>query len=178
MNIHEARIYVGTYRKYNEGSIEGDWLDVADYSDKDEFMEAARELHADEEDPELMFQDYENIPGSLAGESFIKEELWELIDATRDWDSDRLDALFIYFNDQGADDMGADAIPDFEEAYLGHFDGDNPIKEYAYQFIDECYDLDKMMGNLSSYFDYDAYARDLRLGGDVWESEGHVFRNN
>lgn len=54
-NISEARIYVGTYAKYNEGSIFGKWLDLSDYSDSEEFYEACRELHKDEEDPELMF---------------------------------------------------------------------------------------------------------------------------
>ena len=55
-NISEARIYVGTYAKYNDGSIEGKWLDLSDYSDKEEFYEACRELHKDEEDPESEYQ--------------------------------------------------------------------------------------------------------------------------
>ena len=52
-------VYCGTYRKYNEGSIDGAWLDLASFKDYDEFMEVCRLLHRDEEDPELMFQDYE-----------------------------------------------------------------------------------------------------------------------
>ncbi|MNL78164.1 Antirestriction protein (ArdA) [compost metagenome] len=62
IDINEARIYVGTYAKYNDGSIAGGWLDLSDYSNKDEFYQACTQLHADEEDPEFMFQDYENIP--------------------------------------------------------------------------------------------------------------------
>ncbi len=68
-NISEARIYVGTYAKYNEGSIFGKWLDLSDYSDKDEFYETCRELHKDEEDPELMFQDWEYILRSYRGKA-------------------------------------------------------------------------------------------------------------
>jgi len=70
------RIYVGTYAKYNSGSIAGKWLDLEDYSDKEAFLEACAELHKDE-------------------------------------------------------------IPE----------------------------------NLRSYFDYEAYARDMKLGGDVWTAE-------
>ena len=47
-SLSEARIYVGTYAKYNDGSIEGKWFDLSDFSDKDEFYEACKELHADE----------------------------------------------------------------------------------------------------------------------------------
>lgn len=62
IDIQEAQIYVGTYAKYNEGSLFGKWMQLSDYSDLDEFIEACKELHKDEEDPEFMFQDWEEIP--------------------------------------------------------------------------------------------------------------------
>ena len=43
--LSEAKVYVGTYAKYNNGSLFGAWLDLSDYSDKEEFYEACRELH-------------------------------------------------------------------------------------------------------------------------------------
>lgn len=73
-------IYVGTYAKYNNGSIEGQWLDLTKYSDYDEFMEACKELHADEADPEFMFQDYEGIPEAFISESHIDENFWEFME--------------------------------------------------------------------------------------------------
>lgn len=57
-----ARLYVGTYAKYNADSLGGGWLDLSDYSDRDEFLGACRDLHKDESDPELMFQDFEGFP--------------------------------------------------------------------------------------------------------------------
>ena len=68
VTLSEARVYVGTYARYNNGSLFGKWLDLSDYSDKDEFLEACRKLHKDEQDPEYMFQDYENIPEALISE--------------------------------------------------------------------------------------------------------------
>ena len=49
-NPHKLKntVYVGTYNKYNNGSLFGKWLDLSDYPDKDEFLEACRELHEDE----------------------------------------------------------------------------------------------------------------------------------
>ena len=69
--LSEASVYVGTYGKYNNGSLFGAWLDLSDYADKEEFYEACRELHKDEEDAEFMFQDYENIPENLISESHL-----------------------------------------------------------------------------------------------------------
>ena len=40
VTLSEARVYVGTYARYNNGSLFGKWLDLSDYSDKDEFLEA------------------------------------------------------------------------------------------------------------------------------------------
>lgn len=57
--LDDVKIYVGTYAKYNSGSLFGEWLTLSDYSDLGEFYNACRELHADEEDPEFMFQDFE-----------------------------------------------------------------------------------------------------------------------
>ncbi|OWP74659.1 antirestriction protein ArdA [Flavobacterium oreochromis] len=48
-------IYISTYQKYNEGSLFGKWFELSDYADYDDFLEAIKELHKDEEDPEFMF---------------------------------------------------------------------------------------------------------------------------
>ena len=82
--LSAASVYVGTYGKYNNGSLSGAWLDLSDYSDKEEFYEACRELHKDEEDAEYMFQDWENVPESLIGESWISENFFALRDAVED----------------------------------------------------------------------------------------------
>ena len=42
VTLSEARVYVGTYNKYNNGSLFGKWLDLSDYSDKDEFFGSVR----------------------------------------------------------------------------------------------------------------------------------------
>ena len=63
------------------------------------------------------------------------------------------------------------AIEALENDYPQLFDGTSV--EYAEELIDDCYDLEKTMGNLASYFDYEKFARDLILGGDIayWESQ-------
>ncbi|MBE6314153.1 MAG: antirestriction protein ArdA [Bacteroidales bacterium] len=47
-------------------------------------------------------------------------------------------------------------------------------RQFARHIVDECYDLDKMLGNLSYYFDYDAFARDLFMCNYHFDN-GYVF---
>jgi len=55
-------LYCGTYGKYNNGDLSGLWVDLSTFDDYDDFINFCKAYHADEYDPELMFQDYENFP--------------------------------------------------------------------------------------------------------------------
>ena len=57
----EPSVYVGTYGKYNDGSLCGLWIDLSSFDDYDEFINFCKAIHADEDDPELMAQDYEGF---------------------------------------------------------------------------------------------------------------------
>lgn len=77
------KLYVGTYAKYNSGSLAGAWLDLDKFKDADEFERACRRLHRDERTPEFMFQDVETDPGcdwqeGLYSESSIPRDYWAL----------------------------------------------------------------------------------------------------
>jgi len=80
---HETiRVFVETYRKYNECRLAGRWLTLNDYKTPQEFWAACRRVHADERDPEFMFPDYEvpDFLGGLVTESYIDTEaIWEYL---------------------------------------------------------------------------------------------------
>lgn len=122
------RIYVGTYAKYTSGSIAGKWLDLEDYSDRDEFLEACAELHKDESDPELMFQDYEGFPAAWYSESSAPPDiLWEWIGL----DESERAAFAVY-----ADHMGGDVdIDGFRDAYQGCWTSE---ADFAQHMAEEC----------------------------------------
>ncbi len=173
-NLSEARIYVGTYAKYNEGSIFGKWMDLSDYSDSEEFYDACRELHSDEEDPELMFQDWENIPDSLIGESWLAENIFEIIEAIDNLSETQQEAFGVWLNftssDIASEDID-DLISSFEDDYQGEYSSE---EDYAYEVIEECYDLPEFA---KTYFDYEKFASDLFVG-DYWYEDGFVFRRS
>ncbi len=156
-------VYCGTYGKYNDGSIFGMWIDLTTFDDYEEFIEFCQRLHADEEDPELMFQDYECFPSSWYSESCFDEVTFENIKMYGEADDkDAIDAYLECFN--------TDSLEGFEDKFMGEWDSE---KAFAEHIIDECYDLSSM-GILANYFDYDAFARDLFLTEYTFY-RGYVF---
>lgn len=156
-----AKIYVGTYAKYNNGSIEGKWLDLEDYSDKEEFYEACAELHEDEEDPEFMFQDYEECLG-MVSESFIDEKIFELLQSDHD-----IEAIEAYMYCYGEWDEQR-----FEDAYVGEWKDD---EDFAYDQAEQMGDIEKDVRWPYTCIDWASAARDLMW--DYTEHNGHYFRN-
>lgn len=118
-------IYVGTYAKYNEGSIEGKWLNLEDYASKDAFYEAAKELHKDEEDPELMFQDFEGFPRRYYSESSLPDALWDWLEL----DADDRELLEVYIDEVNDNDATIDQARD---AFMGKYDSE---EDWAQELI-------------------------------------------
>jgi antirestriction protein len=157
------KIYVGTYAKYNNGSIAGAWLDLDDYNDAEDFIDACKELHKDEIDPELMFQDFDDIHKNYCNECIDMQEVYHYANACNDDIKDVIDA--------GLDcEIPLDSIMD---AYIGSYDSDSA---FAYQmafdmgYID---DMEKVSPRLTNAIDWHKAARELMF--DNVESNGHYF---
>ena len=148
------RIYVGTYAKYNDGSIDGEWIDLSRFDTYDEFVDYCRELHKDEKDPEFMVQDYENFPRKWYHESGLPTESeFDKINEYYLMDDTDKDAYEAYVNYTDNDD-----IDDFHEAYQGQF---NSASDFAYDLVDSLGWDGIGSDNIDMYFDYDAFGRDL-----------------
>jgi len=127
----EARLYVGTYHKYNCGSIKGAWIDL-DGHDKETFYAACHELHADESDPEFMFQDFEGFPESFYSESGCDDALWEWLELD---DNDK-QTLAMYMEATGQDGT----IEQARDAFHGTADSG---ADFAENMAEECGDVPK-----------------------------------
>jgi antirestriction protein len=171
----EAKLYVGTYGKYNAGRLMGKWLDLTQYSDKEEFYEACKEVHKTEHDPEYMFQDKEGLlyqmPKSWLSESHISDEVFEFMEAFEN-DADKGEAFLNWVKHSGYQGDFSYLITKFEEAYEGEYESEKAYTEYL---VEEMGIL-KAMGNYYYYFDYAAYARDLFMT-DYMYLDGVVYRN-
>ena len=101
LTILDAAVYCGTYKKYNEGSLDGGWLYLGRYQNAAAFLEACKKLHADESAPEFMYQDSEYLPDEFYSESCIYPEVFEVIQAIKQMNTDK-QAAFADFCERGA----------------------------------------------------------------------------
>jgi len=164
--------YISTFKKYNDGNLYGRWLRLEDYDSKEKFLKAAVSIHKDECDPELMFQDYEDIPKSLIGESWISENLWKLMEL----EENEKEPFMIYVENLGCDLDDFNKIhEDFQECYAGNWDEmwSDTRRNFAENLFDEIYEVPE---NIQHYIDYEKFTNDLFMS-DYWEVDGHVFRN-
>ena len=151
-----ARVYVGTYAKYNNCSIEGAWLDLEDYKDKFEFEAACEELHGSGEH-EFMFQDHEGIPAKFISESYLSGDVWDEWICLADGDKELLTVYLDNVNRDGS-------LTEAQESFQGKFKSES---DWASEYWESTGLLQTIPESLQSYINYEAYARDARLGGDV-----------
>ena len=161
-------LYCGTYGKYNSGNLRGMWVDVSTFDNYEDFISFCYAIHADENDPELMYQDFANIPDSLYHESMGEEEfnnLLEYCELCDDYSVEAVDDFLEIFRPEDLDNM--------QDAYVGEYDSK---EDFAREIVSDCYDIEKMMGDLARYFDYEAFARDLFMCDYRFGSHGTVLR--
>lgn len=159
-----ASVYVGTYHKYNCGSLKGAWVNLESFNDAEELMEFLNRLHADEQEPELMMQDYMNFPRKFYSESMNEydfEKLYEWINLSED----EREMCEEYW-DEIDDSASIESITD-NHIYSGN----------ANDFFDEMADEELSMCNAPQYlidcFDYEKWHGLLLWNYDV--TSNHVF---
>lgn len=159
-----AQVYVGTYAKYNNGSLYGKWIDLTDYSDSEEFYQACKELHADEADPEFMFQDT-NFDTELDAfcEKFVSEyriepELWKAFELDEE-EVSKVSAIWDEYNDSLSI---SEALEKARDAYCGHY---SSLEEYVIGWLDEIlrgYGLpEKLRDDIVWRYDSESMAEEL-----------------
>ena len=161
-------LYCGTYGKYNEGNLGGMWVDLSTFDYYEEFEAFCFAIHADEADPEIMFQDFDNMPDCLYNESMCEAEfnnLLEYCELCDDYSVEAVDDFLEIFRPEDLDNM--------QDAYVGEYESK---EDFAREMVNDCYDIENMMGSLADYFDYEAFARDLFMCDYHFGSHGTVLR--
>ena len=161
-------LYCGTYGKYNSGNLSGMWLNVSTFDDYEDFLNFCYAIHADERDPELMYQDFENMPDSLYHESMGEKEFNKIEEYCELCDDYGVSAVYDFLEFYSPEDLDM-----MHDSYAGVYDSE---EDFAREIVNDRCDLEKMMGDLSYYFNYEALARDLFLGDYHFGSHGTVLR--
>lgn len=158
----------GTYGKYNSGNLRSMWVDLSTFESYEDFENFCLAIHADEDDPELTYQDYENMPRSLYHEIIGEEEFNNIVKYCEMGGDYNVYAVEDFLEFYSPDDLGM-----MYDAYVGVYDSK---EDFAREIVNDCSDLDKMMGSLACYFDYEALARDLFISDYHFGSHGTVLR--
>ena len=172
----EPSVYVGTYGKYNDGSLCGLWIDLSSFNSYEDFIEFCQAIHADEEDPELMAQDYEGFPRQWYNEGFMSEDdfdhILEYSDMCDKHGQEAVDDYMEFHDELDNFEVIAKRLT-CQEPYCGEWDSE---EDFARHIVEECYDLERSMGDLARYFDYEAFGRELFMYDYSMGANNHVFR--
>lgn len=149
-------IYVADLADYNAGMLRGRWIEIDEHTEVEDIWQAIREMLAEKGHEEWAVHDYNNLPSSELGEWPCLEQVIEVARAVRERGYALVAGYLAW--------AGLDELSDLDDRFLGIYES---VEDYAYEFVNDCYDLEKALGNLAVYFDYAAFARDLDLNGDI-----------
>lgn len=115
------RVYVGTWGKYNDGSLHGKWVDLSNFATPQEFKNYChKNLHADERDAELMFQDVEGpawVHSVINEYGMNYEMVWGWL-ALDDYEKPVVDGYIELYGIDGFDDFD-DLVTSAQDTYIG-----------------------------------------------------------
>ena len=164
LNLHteikdnNACVYVGTYHKYNCGSLDGAWVDLESFNDEEELMEFLYRLHADEAEPEFMVQDYMNFPRRFYSESMNEHDFAELYE----WlnlDEEEREMCEEYWEEI---DKSA-SVERITDSLIYSGNSNDYFDELAEEELSMC----NAPECLRNYFDYESWRRDCALDYNV-----------
>ena len=156
--------YITNLGKYNEGYLIGRWIDFP--ITEEDLEKVYEEIGINEEYEEVFFTDWETeIPCQLREYESI-EDVNELAETLEKFDTYDLEKLEAIIEANGASLEDAIKWMDDCTYYPGY-----TLEEVAEELISECYDLPEIA---LRYFDYEAFARDLRFDG-YYETENGVI---
>ncbi|WP_257285078.1 antirestriction protein ArdA [Endozoicomonas sp. SESOKO1] len=120
---------------------------------------------------ELQFIDGEHGSQSLLDSCEDLDQFFSIVERMESMDTNELAALDWLIDCRGYDLN--DALEKYEEVYAVE---ERP-EDYVYEYLDEIGYLSEMPEHLQSYFNYEAFCRDLILGGDwdAHEYEGSTY---
>ncbi len=151
-----AKIYVADLAAYNSGILHGIWIEnLLDLTDVEEQITVMLSKSPIEGAEEYAIHDYEGFGNIAIGEFFSIERVHSI-------------AFFLFQNDEYGSLILSYCNEDIDEAqrmlndcFLGQYDS---VEDYAQAMLEDSIELP---ANLAYYFDWERYARDLEMNGDI-----------
>ena len=162
-SMETPRIYVADLEAYNNGRLAGEWLDLADYNDADELMDAIQDVLKKSGGEEYAIHDVEYVPRSMYSEYMGKrdfEELYEMMDLAKqnDLPLEVVQEIVSQFSESAVDDFYGkfDSVVDFAEQLVDEL-GIESFNDFEYYL-----DISETDRRLLSQEMADSYVEDIR----------------
>lgn len=186
------RAFVTNLGAYNAGALIGKWVDfptyntdgewddllhsigvVHDLTDEDELKEIPDNLR-DVACEEYFITDYDDDYGICKGfgEYERLDDLEDIAEELDDMDKWRQSVIIAIMNDENCDVQKAKDI--YDDGFVLSCDPDSD-SSIGYEYAEETGLLSGIPEDITSYFDYESYGKDLRLGSRTVAFDGGLF---
>jgi antirestriction protein len=105
-------------------------------------------------------------------------EALEVFDSLEFLNEDNVGSVDAFIAVSGLECEDVSEVQALLEAYESAFIGGQTLLEYAVQYVEDTGALEGVPDTLAQYFDYEAYARDMRVSGEIVEEDGWLFNTN
>ena len=150
----DMAVYIANLGKYNEGELVGAWFTFP--IDEDD---VAERIGLNEYYEEYTIHDTENFPMEIGEYVSIQElnRIYEMVEELPDYITDALNEFIGHYGSL------EEVVEHQDEVY--YYPDCNDMTDVAYYYIDELQALGDIPSSLQNYIDYEAYGRDLDMGG-------------
>lgn len=157
--MENMQVWIGCIACYTDGKLVGEWFGLSDVADvtTDTLHKYAELNIASGEHEELGVFDTDNLPDVLG--EITHNGAIELGRVLEDVPEDDRETFAAYCADQWHDNISQWSYQDFQDNYVGEYED---MDDYAYSLADDLLPSGTSEFVLR-YFDYKAFARDLRM---------------
>ena len=169
-------IYITDLAAYNNSYLIGEWLslpmDEDDLKSKiDEILSIGAKACGNTENEEIFITDFE-CDFMEIGEYDDPYKLNEIA-AKMERMNEHLKKMTKFLLSNNLVRNLNEAIEEAEDLIIIH--ENSTLEDVAYEFVNECYDLDSLPSIISSNIDYKSIARDMEIEGRYFEVEGDIY---
>lgn len=163
--------YIGNYNHA------GEWVDMTLPIEE---IETIADRYTMNGQRDLLISDYSSsyIPGTLDIDYMSLDEVKALADTIQELVSQYADENMVRAIIGAADDYrsGSESISEFIDSHEFYiYDNCDNMADVAYQVLEESNGIDELPEWAQSYFDYEAYGRDLEIEGQFYRSTGGIY---
>jgi len=171
------RIYITDLEAYNNGHLVGSWYqlpmneDLLAESVENVLREGKTICESEHYHEEYFITDFECDYMSIEEYDNL-DKLNEIAEAMENIDEDGIKAINFLIENNFVKDI-FEAIENYEDSVRIY--EDQSMEDIAYDYIQECYNLDDVPTIIANNIDYESIARDMKIEGSYYKVDSDIY---